>query len=131
MNKTKRNRYPKNWESISQNIKLNRAKEKCEICFLPDKTIIHRGKSGHYRNITEEEINILIHWKSLKKFNHKQSLKLLSLTQIHLSVAHKNHIESDCREENLICLCQRCHLMMDKQNNWQRKFLKSTQTTLL
>lgn len=30
-----------------------------------------------------------------------------------LTVAHINHVESDCRPENLVALCSGCHLRYD------------------
>ena len=30
-----------------------------------------------------------------------------------LTVAHINHVESDCRNENLVALCPSCHLRYD------------------
>lgn len=30
-----------------------------------------------------------------------------------LTVAHINHVESDCRDENLVALCPACHLEYD------------------
>lgn len=30
-----------------------------------------------------------------------------------LTVAHINHVEMDCREENLVALCPKCHLEYD------------------
>ena len=32
-----------------------------------------------------------------------------------LTVAHINHVESDCRDENLVALCAGCHLRYDSQ----------------
>lgn len=37
-----------------------------------------------------------------------------------LTVAHCNHIESDCRPENLAALCAPCHLRYDNDDNTQR-----------
>lgn len=31
-----------------------------------------------------------------------------------LTVAHINHVEMDCRDENLVALCPRCHLAYDQ-----------------
>ena len=31
-----------------------------------------------------------------------------------LTVAHINHIEMDCRPENLVALCPKCHLVYDE-----------------
>lgn len=33
--------------------------------------------------------------------------------KIILTVAHLNHVEADCRDENLKAMCQRCHLRYD------------------
>ena len=34
-----------------------------------------------------------------------------------LTVHHKNHIPEDCREENLIALCAKCHLRADAKHH--------------
>lgn len=33
------------------------------------------------------------------------------------TVAHCNHIESDCRDENLVCACAPCHLRYDAKHH--------------
>lgn len=40
-----------------------------------------------------------------------------------LSVAHLNHMPEDNREENLMALCQRCHLNHDR---WYHRACKKT-----
>ena len=38
-----------------------------------------------------------------------------------LTVAHINHVESDCRPENLVAACSVCHLRYDaERKRWQR-----------
>jgi len=38
-----------------------------------------------------------------------------------LTVAHVNHVESDCRPENLVAACPKCHLHYDGlRKAWQR-----------
>lgn len=38
-----------------------------------------------------------------------------------LTVAHINHVESDCRPENLLAACPACHLAYDRERRrWQR-----------
>lgn len=38
-----------------------------------------------------------------------------------LTVAHINHVESDCRQENLVAACAPCHLKYDaERKRWQR-----------
>jgi hypothetical protein len=46
-------------------------------------------------------------------------------TQNVLTVAHINHIESDCSPENLVAACSVCHLRYDNERKrWQRLALK-------
>lgn len=38
-------------------------------------------------------------------------------SRVVLTVAHLNHDESDCRDENLKAWCQRCHLTYDAKHH--------------
>jgi len=38
-------------------------------------------------------------------------------SKVVLTTAHLNHIESDCRDENLKAWCQRCHLTYDAKHH--------------
>lgn len=38
-------------------------------------------------------------------------------SKVVLTVAHLNHDEADCRDENLAALCQKCHLTYDAQHH--------------
>ena len=49
-------------------------------------------------------------------------------TQDVLTVAHINHVESDCRGENLVAACAVCHLAYDaERKRWQRLAIKRIQ----
>lgn len=41
-----------------------------------------------------------------------------------LTVAHINHTESDCRDENLVALCSGCHLRYDAPTKAMRRLVK-------
>ncbi len=41
-----------------------------------------------------------------------------------LTVAHINHVEMDCREENLVALCPRCHLAYDQTRKVMQRLAK-------
>jgi hypothetical protein len=84
-----RKRYPKNWQEIRAEI-LKRSKGQCECdgeCGLHtfDRCCEKNGKPG----------------------------KNMAGT-VRLQVAHLNHVEKDCRPENLKAMCQRCHLRYDR-----------------
>lgn len=41
-----------------------------------------------------------------------------------LTVAHINHVEMDCRDENLVALCPRCHLRYDSYRKAMQRLAK-------
>lgn len=92
-----RNFYPDDWETISHRIRFERAKGKCELCER-----LHGG----------------LYW------NGKRFVKIV-LTAAHRGIdqpdgtpGDKNN-RMDCRDENLIALCQRCHLAFDDRQHQQ------------
>lgn len=52
-----------------------------------------------------------------------------------LTVAHINHVESDCRPENLVALCPKCHLEYDEYRKAMQRLaakrIKSEKQNLL
>ena len=45
----------------------------------------------------------------------------VSNTRFVLTVAHINHVEMDCRPENLVAACSVCHLKYDQmRRRWER-----------
>ena len=130
MNKEKRKRYSEKWETISQRIKLERAANKCERCQITNSIIIKRTTGTGWRTATEEELKQVAEFKLLHKSKHFSTLKYFGLTQIVLTVAHLNHNEQDDREENLLAMCQRCHLIHDRQNNRVRSKIYSNSQSL-
>lgn len=91
-----RSLYPPDWREISRRIR-ERADGRCECmgeCGLHNRT---RGP----RRCEER---------------HGESAKWAK-GRVVLTVAHLNHAPSDCREENLKAMCNRCHLRMDSKHH--------------
>lgn len=82
--------YPDNWKEISAGIRLIRAKKQCECT---GQCGLHRGR----RCLEFDGRNAK--WASGK---------------VILTVAHLNHYPLDCRDENLLAMCQTCHLRYDQ-----------------
>jgi hypothetical protein len=74
-------RYPANWNEISQRIR-ERERNRCLFC----------GAENHKP--------------------HPDTGKIVVLT-----VAHLDHTEQNCSDENLAALCQRCHLRYDARQH--------------
>ena len=112
-------RYPKDWKQISERIRFERAKNKCEFCgvdnyavfieiegqriYLKRKMITPTFPSQFY--ICPDGVGRLV-GKGL--FYH--------LKQVILTVAHLDHTPENCEDENLKALCQKCHNNYDRQH---------------
>ncbi len=86
--KSERGRYPKDWDAIRART-MARADGQCEC----------RGLCGEHGVRCEE--------RDGAPARHFQGF-------VHLAPAHLNHVPEDCRPENLLALCQRCHFMYDR-----------------
>jgi len=103
------NEYPPEFPAISQRIRTERAKNKCEWCGAKNHQIGYWMEDGFHlltcalrdAGITVGDIVSCINGKKIK------------IIRIVLTVAHLNHDKQDCRDENLAALCQRCHLAYD------------------
>jgi hypothetical protein len=80
--------YPKDWHIISRAIR-DRAEQSCEC---EGECGLHHGRRCIERNGEPAQF---------------------AKGTIVLTVAHLNHTPSDCRDENLKAMCQRCHLRYD------------------
>src|SRR5262245_8219912 len=108
-------KYPDDWQAISRRIRFERAQSKCEWCGVPHRTYISRLRANPFT------------WRvSIKGFAgdlfwHKARYAVLTVH--HIGVAKTDgspgspHDKMDCRDENLVALCNRCHLQADMPNN--------------
>lgn len=92
-----RNRYPKDWQQISNRIRFDRAQGRCE-CMGE----CGRGHHGRCPNL------------------HGQPAYGTGSTVV-LMVAHLNHTPEDCDDTNLKAMCQGCHLHYDKEHHEQTR----------
>ena len=117
-------RYPKDWKQISERIRFERAKNKCEVCnvknyslihYLNNKTIVeHEPPYKHPMGFSD--YNAAVELKQhLNEWNDIYQLKLVVLT-----VAHLDHIPENCQDKNLKAMCQKCH------NNYDKKHRRET-----
>lgn len=89
-------KYPKDWKQISLRIR-ERSGGQCEC----------EGECGLHRTTRGPRRCCEMNGQPAKWAKGK----------IVLTVAHLNHIESDCRDENLKAMCQRCHLRYDVEHH--------------
>jgi hypothetical protein len=92
-----RRRYPFNWRLISDRIRFDRAKGRCEC---EGECGLHRTTPGPRRC---EEV-------------HGQPAKWAK-GRVVLTVAHLDHTPEHCANDNLKAMCQRCHLRYDREHH--------------
>lgn len=94
-----RAKYPKDWPEISRRIRFERAEGRCEK-MLPGRILPNNSVLTPYRCNAE-------HGKP-----HPDTGSTVILT-----VAHLDHNPENCADENLMAMCQRCHLRYDQHHH--------------
>ena len=90
-----RKRYPKNWRKISERIRHERAKGRCECV----------GECGLDHANGGLESTRCPEWNGME---HTDTGSIVVLT-----VAHLDHQPENCADDNLKAMCQRCHNRYD------------------
>lgn len=119
-----RARYPKEWPAISRRIR-DRAGQRCECTGQCGD--VHDDSLYGQRCDAPNGEHILRHiekpWRFITslQFEKREALHIDECewadraVQIVLTVAHLDHAPENCAEENLLAMCQRCHLCMDSE----------------
>lgn len=102
--------YPENWKWLSKQI-IKDAGNRCELCYAPNGETIVRDK------------NALHPWDHLpdKKYVEFMDKRKEKITKIVLTVHHIDSDKKNNTKQNLIALCQRCHLRLDLQKHMKNR----------
>lgn len=101
-----KSRYPKNWKKISEDIRFNRANNKCEICGAVNYSYVDKYTRGCCLQDEDNAIRIV------------------------LTVAHLDHTPENCDYSNLKAMCQKCHNNYDKSHRMQTKIMTKNSNQL-
>lgn len=111
---SQRARYPADWPEISRRIRFVRANRRCECT----------GQCGH-DHAAEAAENPLSHieaWAdpdsdlSRCVARHSQPAPITGSIVV-LTTAHLDHQPENCADENLLAMCNRCHLAYDAEHH--------------
>lgn len=95
--------YPDNWNDEIRPSILKRDEYKCVEC---------RIKHRSYVLITDGNERVQIEHDEFIEYKREGK----NCYKIYLQVSHKNSIKSDCSDENLQSLCNRCHANYDREH---------------
>lgn len=123
-----KSKYPPDWDAISYRIRFERAAGKCEQCGVAHGTLILRSIEDSSRYVVydverdchvDEQANPIRFSDLPDEFAIREKYTKVVLTVHHIGIDREDgtpgspHDKMDCREANLIALCQRCHLLAD------------------
>lgn len=98
--------YPPNWLTEIRPAILERAKHRCEMCGIPNYSVVYRTT-----------INGCIAWLREPNSILNKPIKVV------LTIAHLDHDETNHNVTNdrLMAMCQLCHLRYDAREKQRRK----------
>lgn len=96
--------YPKNWKQISEYIRFERAKNKCEVCGVENYAMGYRVK-GKFHTVKECEESMDNYGEDLLEDIPMEQMPI----KIILTVAHLDHNPENNDLKNLKAMCQKCH----------------------
>ena len=108
------------WKETRERI-LARAKNKCEQCGKPNhKPVVYRTLEGRmwWRPIGRQI------WRDDRGTPANPPVTEDRTVVVILTVAHRNHIPGDDRDENLAAWCQWCHLTFDIDHRRESRILR-------
>ncbi len=126
-----RDRYPKDWKAISERIRFGRARGRCECsgqcggahsggrCFAPHLATIARKTSDPAVWEYEGLVDFFDGLTTINTGGLCEGTPTWQMppVKVVLTVAHLDHTPENCDDSNLLALCQRCHLRMDRDHH--------------
>lgn len=117
--------YPIDWRELSSVIRFDRAKGRCEHCGRPHGQLVTHLGDGRW---WDEELQAWRNGRGRSLGNLpapdalSPALPILT-TRVVLACAHLDHDPGNNKPRNLAALCQRCHMINDRQEHRRRRWL--------
>ena len=113
--------YPIDWKQLSAVIRFERAKGRCETCGRPHGHLVRHLGDGKW---WDEEYGA---WRNgrgrvLARFAPLAETPIRH-TKVVLATAHLDHDPTNNPPRNLKALCQRCHMLHDREEHRRQRWL--------
>jgi hypothetical protein len=112
--------YPIDWPQLSAVIRFERAQGRCQRCGRPHGREIHHLGDGRWWDDDERT------WRNGRGRRLVRRVAdnfAVRTTRIVLAAAHLDHDPTNNRLRNLKALCQRCHMLHDREEHRRRRLL--------
>lgn len=112
-------RYPADWPRVRAAIRA-RAEERCECAGQCGDVHVGGRCDAPNGEIIQRDARTPARWRR-HEHNGVCMGEPCGAVQVVLTVAHIDHDESNSDPTNLLALCQRCHLRLDREDNAARR----------
>ena len=131
--------YPIDWRELSRLIRFERAKGRCERCGRPHgRDVVHLGdgtwwdeEQGRWRDGCGRQVRGLPLPSLLEarqpSLDGIDPVALLPVTRVVLASCHLDHDPGHNRPRNLAALCQRCHMIHDREEHRRTRWRRAHQ----
>ncbi len=117
--------YPIDWPQLSAVIRFGRAKGRCERCLRPHGRVVLHLRDGRWWDAEADT------WrngrgkvlKGLPRPDRWPPYLAIYQTRVFLACAHADHDPTNNRPRNLKALCQRCHMLHDREEHRRRRWI--------
>jgi len=114
--------YPIDWPQLSAMIRFERAKSRCEECGRPHGRGIQHLGDGRWWD-EEDQIWRNGRGRSLPRLALVNDTIAVRTTKVVLATAHLDHDPTNNRPRTLKALCQRCHMIYDRDEHRRRRWI--------
>ena len=117
--------YPIDWPQLSAVIRFRRAGGRCEGCKRPHGALVYHLGDGRWWD-AEASTWRNGHGRPLVSPAGLERLPAgftIHVTRVVLATAHLDHDPTNNRPSNLRALCQRCHMLHDREEHRRRRWL--------
>lgn len=115
--------YPLDWKQLSALVRFERAKGRCEHCQRPHGRLVHHLGDGRW---WDEDLGA---WRNgrgrvlARPAGFSVDVPGLRATRVFLAAAHLDHDPTNNQLRNLKALCQRCHMLQDREEHRRRRWV--------
>ena len=114
--------YPIDWPQLSAVIRFQRAKGRCEECGRPHGREVQHLGDGRWWDDDKQT------WRNgrgrpLRGVAPICEHVVVRKTKVVLATAHLDHDPTNNRSKNLKALCQRCHMIHDRDEHRRRRWM--------
>ncbi len=114
--------YPIDWRELSAMIRFQRAKGRCKTCGRPHgREIYHLGDGRWWDG--EEHVWRDGRGRALRRVELIGGDVVIRVTKVVLATAHLDHDPTNNHPKNLKALCQRCHMVHDREEHRRRRWI--------